>query len=453
MTPADSRARIEQPFVAPRQASPTRLHRRLLANRFLRDNTLLLGANVLAGVFAYILHPLLGQLMGVRAYGQVAALVALSLVLLTPTQLVATVAAKYASSMAVTRSFAHLNDFIRRFTVILLPAGVGIAALFAAASSDIATFFHVGSRQGIVLLSLLFVVSCVTPLNLGAIQGLERFGWYAAVTVLAAFLRVVLPVVLVLVGLGIDGAMLGIALGALLAYLVSFQPLRDILRGPRQPMESVRTVWSFALLAACAAAGMVALFSVDTVLARHYLGAHDAGLYAALATIGRTALFITTGMTVVMFPKVVALHVRRERHAHVAVQALVVALALAGAIEAVFLIAPSTVAKLLFGEAFVPLAGTLPLYGLAMLLLAAAQVLVTYLLAITKRMAVLTIFLACLLEAALIVWRHATISQLAQAVVIADAALLVGLVLIAVRSSSKENGIAAVPPLSGDVRP
>jgi O-antigen/teichoic acid export membrane protein len=452
MTPADSRA-IEQPDVASRPTPSTWLHSRLLGNRYLRDNALLLGANIVAGILAYILHPLLAHLMGVRTYGQVAALIALSLVLLTPTQLVATVAAKYASSMAVTRSFGNLNDFVRRFTVILLPIGVGIAVLFGAVSGYIAMFFHIGSREGIVLLGLVFVVSCVTPLNLGTIQGLQRFGWYAAITVLSASLRVVLPVVLVLVGLGINGAMLGIALGALLAYVASFRPLKAILRGAREPMESVRAVWSFALLAAGAGAGMVALFSIDTVFARHYLGAHDAGLYAALATIGRTALFITSSVAVVMFPKVVALHERKERHAHVVVQALASAVVLAGAIEAVFYIAPSMVSRVLFGQAFAAMASTLPLYGLAMLFLAAAQVLVTYLLAIGNRIVVLTIILACLLEAALIVWRHATISQLTQAVVIANAALLVALLLVAGRSAFRDYAIAAAPPPSPDGRP
>jgi O-antigen/teichoic acid export membrane protein len=325
---------------------------------------------------------------------------------------------------------------------------VVVAVAFVAASSYVAMFFHINSTEGVALLSLLFVVSCVTPLNLGAIQGLELFGWYAAITVLLALLRVLVSVVLVVVGLGINGAMLGIALGALLAYIASFQPLKHILRGARKPMGSTRPVWSFALLVAGAGAGMVALFSIDTVLARHYLGGHDAGLYAALATIGRTALFITSGVAVVMFPKVVALQERKQSHVQVAVQALIGALLLAGALEAVFCIFPSTVVKLLFGQAFAALAGTLPLYGLAMVFLAAAQVLVTYLLATGKRIVVLTIFLGCGLEAALIILRHATISQLAQAVLITDAALLVALLLVAVRSSSKEEGVAA-PSLSG----
>jgi O-antigen/teichoic acid export membrane protein len=431
LTSAEIEANIEPGVSRSLPLRGRRLLRRVLGSRYVRDNSLLLGANILAGIFAYLLHPLLGRLMGVRSYGQVAALIALSFVLLTPTQLVATVAAKYAASKAVARDFAQLNHFVRRLTAILLPVGIAIAALVAVASSYVAGFFHLGSREGALLLSLLFVVSFVTPLNLGMLLGLQLFGWYAVITILSAFLRLALPVALVIVGLGVGGAVLGISLGAIGAYVVSFQPLRDILHGALEPMGSVRSLLGFALLAAGAAAGIVALFSIDTVLARHYLGEHDAGLYAALATIGRTVLFVTSGVALVMFPKVVALHEQKKRHAHLAVQALFGALVLAGAIEAVFYIAPSMVTKLLFGEAFAAVASTLPLYGLAMLLLAAAQVLVAYFLAIGKRAVVLVIFLACLLEAALIVWRHATISQVAEAVLVANAGLLLASLFIA----------------------
>jgi O-antigen/teichoic acid export membrane protein len=436
LTRAEVRTGIDVAVRRSRPRSWERLSSRLVESQDLRDNAMLLGANVLAGIFAYLLHPVLGRLIGVRSYGQVAALIALSFVLLTPTQLVATVAAKYAATTAVSRDFAQLNQFLRRLTVILLPVGLLLAALFGAVSSYVAAFFHLDSREGVVLLGLLFVVSFVTPLNLGILQGLQLFGWYAATTIASALLRLALPVSLVIVGLGVNGAMFGIAMGAVVGYLVSLLPLRDLLRGPTERMGSMRYLWAFALLAAGAAAGIVALFSIDIVLARHYLGPHDAGLYAALATIGRTVLFITSGVALVMFPKVVALRERKEPHARVAVQAVLGALVLAGAIEAVFYIAPSKVVKLLFGEAFAAVATTLPLYGLAMLMLAVSQVLVAYFLAIGKRAVVLVIFLACLLETVLIVWRHDTISHLAQAVLVANVSLLLTLLLIAFGSRS-----------------
>src|SRR5947209_6881408 len=101
-----------------------RFYDRLLASRFLRHNILLLGTNILTGISAYLLHPILGHMMGIQKYGQVAVLIAISLILATPTQIIATVAAKYASSLSTSEDFAKLNDFIRRLTAILLAAGV-----------------------------------------------------------------------------------------------------------------------------------------------------------------------------------------------------------------------------------------------------------------------------------------------------------------------------------------
>src|SRR5437764_415985 len=201
-----------------------RFYGRILANKYLRDNILLIGTNILAGVFAYLLHPFLGHVMSIQEYGQVAALISLALVLATPTQIIATVAAKYAASLPTSEDHAQLNDFIRRLTAILLITGVGITAVFVATSSYVALFFHLNSPWAVILLGLMFIVSLVTPLNQGTLQGLQRFGWFATITLLSSFLRLVLAIGFVLMGLGVNGAILGIVASTLLACLISFQP-------------------------------------------------------------------------------------------------------------------------------------------------------------------------------------------------------------------------------------
>src|SRR5205085_7456327 len=87
-----------------------RFYGRLLASRYLRHNMLLLGMNILAGIFDYLLHPFLGHLLGIQEYGQVAALLVLSNVLATPTQIIETIAAKYAASLSTSGDYAQLND-------------------------------------------------------------------------------------------------------------------------------------------------------------------------------------------------------------------------------------------------------------------------------------------------------------------------------------------------------
>ncbi len=411
--------------------SITRLlfYKPLFSDRYLRNQMLIFGTTILGGLFAYLLHPALAHTMTIQEYGQVAALVALSFVLVTPTQIFSTVAAKYASSLSINGDYAQLNGFIRRLTGILLVVGVGVAAAFMMVSNYLAVFLHLNSTQDIVLLGIVLIVSLVSPLNLGVLQGLQRFGWVATITLLLPVLRLVLVVSFVLLGFGVKSAILGIAISTLLTYLVSFQPLWKLLRGPRAHSGSLKSVWSYAILAAAIAGGIVTLCSVDTVLAGHFLNTHDTGLYAALATIGRTILFITGSIGVVMFPRVVTLHEQKKPHWHVAVQAMLGALILSAAVEMMFFLAPSLITKLLFGQAFTAIAELLPLYGLAMSLLSISQILSTYFLAMGNRTIILIIFLACLLLICLITWHHGSIAQLVQAVLIANVVFVLALLV------------------------
>ncbi len=414
-----------------------RLYSQVLTNQYLRQNVLLLVTNVLAGVFAYLLHPFLGRIMTIQQYGQVATFIALALVLATPTQIIATIAAKYVSTLSISGDRAQINDFVRRLTILLLALGVVITVLFMLASGYLSTFFHLGAPREIVLLSLIFLVTFATPLNQGTLQGMQRFGWYAVTTLLIAFLRLVLSIVFVLLGFGVDGAVLGIVLSGLLTYLVSFIPLRGVLRGPRVHARDLKSLWSYSLLTAITATGIVILSSVDTILAKHFLSASDAGLYAGLATIGRTVLFVTSSIAVIMFPRVVMLHQRGESHARIVVQSVLGALVLAAIGEAAFCLAPVLITRILFGPAFLSIAGLLPLYGLAMLLLSLAQILAMYFLAIGNRLFVGIIFLACLLQVGLIAWRHAQIAQIVQGILIADAALALLLIIMWAAQSRK----------------
>ncbi len=402
----------------------------LLANRYLLNNMLLLGTNVLAGIFAYLLHPFLGHVLGIQQYGQVAALIALTTVLTTPTQIISTVAAKYASSLSASEDYAQLNDFIRRLTVIFLVTGVVTTAVFIMFSGYIAAFLNLDSSQGVIILGFIFLIEFVTPLNLGAIQGLERFGWYSTMTFLTAFLRLTFAVGFVLLGLGVNGVILGVVVSAILTYLLSFQPLVKVLKGPRLPTGSLRSLWSYSVLALVAAGGIVALSTIDTVLARHFLSDHEAGLYAALATIGKIVLFVTSSVSMVLFPKVVALQKNGESHVREAGQAILGVLLLSVAAEVPCLLVPALITKLMFGPAFAAIAVQLAPYGLAMLLLALGQVLMTYFLACGNRSFVIMILAACILQVGLIFWHHADIAQLVNAVITTNAALVLTLLAI-----------------------
>ena len=400
------------------------------ACQYFRQSGVILGANLLAAMSSYLIHPVLGHLLGLDAYGTVISLLSLLSILLIPTQIVATAVSRQTSALYVTHQHAQLNDLIRRLTFVFIPLGLGISAILGVFSSQIASFLNLQSSQQVLIIAVVFVLAFVTAVNGGVLQGLQKFYWLAFVSTVPLIVRLILVITFLALGWGINGAVLGFVLTPILDYFISLIPLVSILKGARRPIPSLRPLWSSSATAAIALASTVFLVNSDTILAKHFLPTHEAGQYAALGSLGNMVLFMSGSVVTVMFPKVVALYESGQRTTHVMMQALLGVLALSACIESVYWLAPTTIVRLLFGSAFMAVAGHLAWYGLAMLFLALAQALLIYFLSVGSRVFILSATLSCGLQIALILVRHKSIEQFVQAVVIADS-LLLSMLLIA----------------------
>jgi len=401
--------------------------RRVLLHRGVAHTILLLSANLLAGLCIYLMHSVLGHILGPTAYGTLAALLALSSILLIPTHVIAALMTRHGSALRAAGRVPQLNDLMRRLTMLLLPIGLGVMVLFMGVSGPIAAFFHLDASRNVLLLGLLFTVSFVTPINIGALLGLQCFVWYSALMVLPVFLRLALASAFVVLGYGMSGAICGIVLADVLTYIVSFQPLHSILRGPRSSCGSLRPFWISAAQVSIVFIGTGMLSNVDTLLAKHVLSVPQAGMYAALATAGKTLFFVSGVVVTVMFPRFAALHSRGEQATQAILRAVIGVCALALPVELVFAAFPTLVMQVMFGPSYVAVAGQLVWYGLAMLLFALAVVFVYYFLAIGEQRVVLPLLACCLAQGSLFAWRHASIAQLVQNVVISNSLLLLGL--------------------------
>jgi O-antigen/teichoic acid export membrane protein len=403
-----------------------RFYQRFVKNEYLVHNIIVFVGTILTGAFNYLLNPVLTHTLGLETYSKIVSLLGLLAVILTPTQIIGTIIAKYASSLGATGNYSKLNDLFRRLTAILLPLGIIIAIIFVSLSSKIAAFLQIRSQQQVMIMSIALIFAFIGPVSGGALQGLQRFSWYSAINVFTPISRLMLVIALIELGFGVNGALLGIVLSAALTYLLSLVPLRQLLMGPRASSGSLRPLFSYSITAVIALASSVLLLNMDTILAGHFLSAQKAGLYDGLAVIGRTVLFVSASVAAVMFPKAAAAHERGERTTAVVLQALLGVAALSASAEIVFLLVPRTVIQVLFhNPKLLTVANQLVWYGLAMLMLALAQTLISYFLSIGSRLFVVAVVSCCVFQATLIVVRHATVEDLVQAVVIANTVLFV----------------------------
>src|SRR3954452_669087 len=114
-----------------------RVHRRLLASQYLRNNVFLFAAAMLTGFGNYLMHPLMLRLLGVEKYGAVISILTLTGILAVPVPVITIVVTRSASTLSAEGNLAQLNGLARRLMAIMVPAGTCVAVIWAIASGFI----------------------------------------------------------------------------------------------------------------------------------------------------------------------------------------------------------------------------------------------------------------------------------------------------------------------------
>src|SRR5207248_3918326 len=127
--------------------------------------------------------------------------------------------------------------------------------------------------------------------------------------------------------------------------------IRDLFRFDRDPVR-MRAMASFGLTAAAGTLGVILLYNLDVVLAKHYLDPHTAGIYGGMNKIEVILYYATLSVSQVLFPRVVEAIATKRHPARLLLLSggLMSALGLAAIV--VFGAAPGLVVGVLFGPAF-----------------------------------------------------------------------------------------------------
>jgi O-antigen/teichoic acid export membrane protein len=149
--------------------------------------------------------------------------------------------------------------------------------------------------------------------QLGILQGERRWWPVAIVYVACGVPRLVIGTVLMVWDPTELTAMLGVALGAVVPVLLGAYALRrQRLPGQTSEHHASGPIAREILTNSQALLGFLALTSVDVIVARNILEAHDAGLYAGGLILTKAMLFLPQFVVVVAFPAMSTAHERRQ---------------------------------------------------------------------------------------------------------------------------------------------
>ncbi len=177
--------------------------------------------------------------------------------------------------------------------------GLALGAFMLLANSVLTAYLRLSTPWIIILLAIGLAIYVPLGVKRGGLQGTCRFkglAWNMAAEAIVKFLG---AIVLIELGSGVLGAVAAISASVILAYCLpdSARELRrsHAISGHIAPVGEARQAIVFFV-------GQVIISNVDILMVKHFFPPEEAGLYAAIALVGRLLYFGAWSVISAMFP-------------------------------------------------------------------------------------------------------------------------------------------------------
>jgi O-antigen/teichoic acid export membrane protein len=226
--------------------------------------------------------------------------------------------------------------------------GILVAVILLAFQRGIANYLNLPNAALVAILALGAAFYVPLGCRRGYIQGTFGFRRLAANLVVEGLVRLCGSLLAILLGLGVEGVIAANAAAVAVAYLAITPTLALPIANPLR--------FSIAFREACQAmvffSGQVLINNCDIVLVKHYFSANDAGLYAAVAMVGRVIFAFSSAVVNSMFPLVAGTRGEERRNLRVIGTSLLMVLSIGSILTLGLSVAPAEVWKALFGSGF-----------------------------------------------------------------------------------------------------
>ena len=369
----------------------------------------------------YLYNLIVGRMLGPSGFADASLLVTMLLVLSFLAMTFQLTAAKFSAEMDGEES-QLLVSLMSRYGLVV---GAVISLCMVLFSNQLQLFFQSQSAWMYIIFALCVPLYFLMSVGRGHVQGIRNFRQLSISYQVEMLIRLCGTVALLRL-LDVDPA-ISISLGILASVALGYLPIRNKRVMPISSAGRItKTLLVFATYTLVYELSQVLINNTDILLVKHYFAAEEAGLYAALAMIGRVVFFIAWMFAMILLPHVVAAE-KAGKDSRSLLWKYVGYTAILGAIiTGVSYILPELIVHILFGTAYVEIASLLWLYALATSLFAVANMFAYYFLSRSVYGPIYLTFIVGLLQIFGLVAFHDTLLQ-----VVLLQLVLMGILLIA----------------------
>lgn len=257
--------------------------------------------------------------------------------------------------------------------------GIAVGVGFFAFENSISNYLNLPSADlvGILGIGAAFYIPLGT--RRGYVQGTYGFRRLASNLVLEGLVRLVGSMTLIFLGAGVRGVIAANSAAIAAAYLVLSSPLAKRIPNPLQSSHALRETMQALIFFS----GQVLINNCDIILVKHFFPAQIAGLYAAIAMVGRVIYSFSQAVVNSTFPLVAGTRDEERRDLRVIATSLLLVLGSGSAIALAMCFAPARLWAVLFGSSFVlqghySISYLLALYALTTVVYSLSAVMITF---------------------------------------------------------------------------
>lgn len=378
---------------------------------------LMLAAAIGVGqVSAYALNLVAAHEMGPVAFGELASL----LVVL----LVASVVALGLQAAGARRIVLLEPDLRKRGSLAVMRSSCWgallVAAITVALTPILVSTLHLSGPASVFYIAVATIPATIMGGQLAAAQGLEAHGRLASVYLLTGIGRAGGGIIGVFAAGSIVAATLGLAAGFAAAVIVGMIAIAPLLERPPVKMAKFRIETFHATHSLLA---LFVLTNIDVLLARHFLPAHQAGMYAAGAVVAKVAFWLPQFVGVLAYPRMAD-----ERRAATLVLASSAVVIIGSIVVVAVALMPGLVVDFVGGSEYQGLTGDVWVFAAEGAAFSLAQFLLYSQLAAGNRLAVVVLWVATALLLGLVFKFHASVAEIVSCVLaVSFVVCLVGL--------------------------
>src|ERR1700722_19436072 len=280
---------------AEEKAGVTSSPRKTLKSQLLGGSLTLLAGSGLVGITNLVYNVVTARLLGPTGFAHATAVYTILMLMSGITLSFQVVCAKYVAKGATAEDRTDVFASLHQRSWI---AGIGIGLLLFLFGRPVTTFLNLPDPVLISLLALGTAFYVPLGVRRGYIQGIHAFGPLAINFMLEGIVRLGGAFLLIELGLGVRGAVLASVLAVIVTYFVALpSPGLTSLRFKGVPISSREGLQAIVFFS-----GQTVINNFDIVLVKHFFPPVQAGMYAAVALVGRLVNMCAWSVVNTMFP-------------------------------------------------------------------------------------------------------------------------------------------------------